>query len=140
MAFDRAIDNVVLQVGNAGDRSSNFDAIIQRGQPPAIRAAARTASNTESLRVNFGPRFQVIKRSDAVPRFNAGGRVTERVPPPHPFAIGAVMEALDFAELECVDDQADIALSREPRSVVLIGNLVSVTDAVLDHRSVTAEV
>src|SRR5438046_3148091 len=50
------------------------------------------------------------------------------------------MDTLDFAELQRIDDEADVAILREPRAVVLVGNLVSVTHAVLDDRAVAANV
>jgi len=40
MAFDGAIDDVIAQIGNAGDGGGDFDAIIQCGHPPAIGASA----------------------------------------------------------------------------------------------------
>ena len=35
-----AIDDVILQVGNAGNGSSDFDPVIEGRDPPAISAAA----------------------------------------------------------------------------------------------------
>ena len=36
------------------------------------------------------------------------------------------MEAGDLAELHCVDDEADVAVGREPHAVILEGGLVTV--------------
>ena len=51
-----------------------------------------------------------------------------------------MVDALDLAELQGVDDEADVAILSEPRAVMLIRNFVPVTHAVLDHWPVTANV
>ena len=40
MAFDCAVHNVILQIGDAGDRRGDSDAVVERRNRPAIRAAA----------------------------------------------------------------------------------------------------
>ena len=51
-----------------------------------------------------------------------------------------MVDALDFAELQRIDDQAGVTVLREPRAVMLVGDFVSVADAVLDDWSVAADV
>src|SRR6185503_1054942 len=74
------------------------------------------------------------------PRLDAGGSVAARVPPPESFAIGAVMQTKNFAELKRIDDETNVTVPREPRAVVLVSHLVAVTDAVRNHRAVAGEV
>ena len=140
MAFDRAIDDVVLQIGDAGDRRGHLDTVVERGNRPAIRAAAGPSRDAEAVGIHFRPRAKIVDRPDAVPGLDAGGRVTSRVPPPHAFFVSAVVKALDFAELQRIDNQADVTVLCEPPSVMLVGDFVSVADAVLNDRSVAADV
>jgi hypothetical protein len=51
-----------------------------------------------------------------------------------------VVQALEFAELDRIDDEADVPLTGEPRPVVLVVGLGAVADAVLLHVGVTADV
>jgi hypothetical protein len=51
-----------------------------------------------------------------------------------------VVQALDFAELERVDDEADVTIAGKPRAVVLIRHLVAVAHAVTDDGPVAAHV
>ena len=51
-----------------------------------------------------------------------------------------MVKALDFAELQRIDDQADVTVLCEPPSVMLVRDFVSVADAVLNDRSVAADV
>src|SRR5262245_512641 len=51
------------------------------------------------------------------------------MPPPAVFFISAVMDGGDFPQLQCIDDQADIAVPREPHAMPLGGRLVAVAPA-----------
>jgi hypothetical protein len=114
--------------------------VVERGNCPAIRAAAGPSRDAEAVGIHFRTRAKIVERPDAVPGLDAGGRVTARVPPPHGFFVSAVVNAWDFAELQRIDDQADVTVLREPHAVMLVGDFVSVADAVLDDRSVAADV
>ena len=50
------------------------------------------------------------------------------------------MDALDFAQLQCVNDETNIAIARKPNAVVLIMHFVAVAYAVLFHAPVTAHI
>src|SRR5690606_31957700 len=97
--LDHAVDDMVLQVGDAGDRHGGFDPFIEGGGPPAIRAAAAAPGDAEPLAVDLFARLQVVESPDAIPRFDAGRRVAARRPPPHPFAMQTMVKRLDLAEL-----------------------------------------
>src|SRR5213075_1552935 len=124
------IHDVVLQIGDTGNRRGHFDAVVESGRSPAIRAAAGPARDAETVGVHFRPRAKIVERPDAVPSLDARGCVPARVPPPQAFLVSAMVDALDFAELQRIDDQADVSVLREPGAVMLVRNLVSITDAV----------
>ena len=44
-AIDTAVDNIVLQSGNAGDRYGRFDSVVNRSDPPTICAAAAASGH-----------------------------------------------------------------------------------------------
>jgi len=67
-----------------------------------------------------GREQKVIERADAEPGFDAGWGVAARVPPPSALLMGAAMVALNFAQLQRVNEQADIAVAGEPGAVVLV--------------------
>ena len=140
MALDRAVHDMIFQIGDAGDRTGHLDALVERGNPPRIGAAAAAAGDTEARFVHLGPRFEVIQCANAIPCLRSGGTVPARVPPPHSFAIGAVVDALDFAQLDRVQHQADIAVTREPNAVPLIIDFVAVADAIAFYYRVAAPV
>src|ERR1041384_7561625 len=71
---------------------------------------------------------------------HAGGCISARVPPPHFFPIGAVMQAFNFAELKRVDDETNVAIPREPFGVMLIECFRAIADAVLLNIAVAADV
>src|SRR5205814_5796901 len=126
--------------GDAGDRDEAGRAVVQRGRPPGVRAAAGAAGHTDLGHVHFGPRLQVVEGADAVSRLDAGRRVPAADPPPPAEAVGAVVERLDLAELERVEDQAAVPFAGEPGRVVLIAGLGPVGDAVELDRAVPADV
>jgi len=138
--FDRAIDHVVLQVGDARDGNRHLDAIVQSRDPPAIGPASAAAGDPHSRAVDFGARLQVVERPDAVPGFDARRGVAAAEPPPAIVAVRAVMNAFDFAKLQGIDHQADIAVPREPGPVVLVMRLPTEVDAVFRHAGVAADV
>src|SRR5207244_9007537 len=91
--------------------------------------AAGNARHRQALRIHVGPAHQVVESPDAVPALDPCWRVTCRLPPPAAFAVGAVMDAGNLAELQCVDDEADVSVRGEPHAVVLEGGLVAVAAA-----------
>ena len=50
------------------------------------------------------------------------------------------MDALNFTQLQRVDNETDIAIAREPNTVMLVMNLVAETHAIFFHAPVTAHV
>ena len=140
MPLDDSVDNVVLQVGNSGDRRGDLDALVERSDPPTVRAAAAAAGNAEAVFVHDVKRRKVVECADAVPRLHTRRRVATGVPPPHAVAIGAVVDAFEFAELDRVNDEADIAVPGEPGAVMLVVCFVAIIDAVNLHATVPANV
>src|SRR5207245_1219647 len=74
----------------------------------------------------IGPAHQVVDGPDAVPAFDAGRRVSQRLPPPPALPVGAMVNAGYLAKLQRVDDEADVAIPRAPDSMVLKSGLVAV--------------
>ena len=140
MALDRAIDDVIVQRGDARGRHRHFDPLIERRDPPRVRAAAGASRDPDARRIDFRPRLQVVERANAIPRFHAGRRVPAGGPPPAAQAIRPVMFARDLAELDRVEDEADVAVPRKPDPVVLIGRLVADPHAILHPAPVPADV
>src|SRR5262249_23768531 len=87
--------------------------------------------------------FEIIQRTNAVPTLDAGGRVAARLPPPAVFddilafksvaaempvwgPIGAVVNAGNLAQLQRIDNEANVTVAREPNAVVLECRLVAV--------------
>ena len=52
----------------------------------------------------------------------------------------AVVQPLDFAKLQRVQNHAHVAIAREPRPMVLISHLVPVAHAIGNHRAMAAQV
>ena len=75
VAFDAAVDDLIDHVGDARRRCADFDAIIQRGDPPGISAAAAATGDAKARLVHLLAGFQVIERADAAPGLQPGGRV-----------------------------------------------------------------
>ncbi len=140
MSFDTAVDDVVVQVGNAGDGDGGFDAVVERRHVPAIGAATGAAGDADAVCIDFGPRDKVVDRADGVPRLNAGGRVAAGVPPPHVFAVRTVVDAFDLAELQRIDHEAHVAVTGEPCAVVLKLRFVAEADAVFLRGAMTADI
>ncbi len=97
MAFDTAVDDVVLKVGDSGNRYGDLDAVIESRYPPAICASPRAPGDANSAGVHFFTRLKVVQGADAVPRLDSSGRVAAAVPPPHFVPVRAVMNPFDFA-------------------------------------------
>ena len=140
VALDTAVDHVVGQVGDSGDRDSNADPFVQGSDPPTVSAPPGTARDSDSVSIDFRTRLQVIQCPDAVPRLDPRRRVTASVPPPVAIAVGAMVNSLDFSQLQCVDGQAGVPVSGEPATVVLVVCLAAVTDTVLFDVAVSADV
>src|SRR5512134_666177 len=80
------LDEMRAEVGNPGDWHRDTNAFIGRGEPPAIRAAARAARDADAGAIHLRPRIEVVERPDAVPQLHSSWTVAARVPPPHFFA------------------------------------------------------
>ena len=52
----------------------------------------------------------------------------------------AVVQPLNFAELQRIQDHAHVPIAGEPRTVMLVGDFVAIADTVRNHRPVTAEI
>src|SRR5262249_4985033 len=129
VAVDDLVGDVTLQVAHAADRHGHLDALVGGADPDRRRPAAGDAGDADAVRIDILAAHQIIDGADAVPALDAGGRVAERLPPPAALAVGAVVDAGDFAELQRVDDEADVAVVGEPEAVVLEGGLVAVAAA-----------
>ena len=140
MAFDAAVDNVVLKRGDACGGGCCRDALVQGCDPPGIGAAAAASGDADAGGVDLGPCFQVVEGADTVPSLDAGGRVTGCDPPPAAEVVGAVVFALDLAELERVENEAGVPVAGEPDPVVVVTGLVAKACAVLLHDGVPAHV
>ena len=140
VALDRAIHDMVFQIGDAGDRSRCLNAIIQRRDPPAVGSPSGTTGHPDSRGVYLGAGLQVIQSANAVPGLDPGGRVAARVPPPLALIVSAVVGPLQFAQLQRVQNQANITIPGEPRPMMLVSDLVAVTHPILDHGAMPAQV
>ena len=140
MPFNAPIGNVVLHRGDPRDRSGDLDALVERRDPEGVGPAAGASRDPEFRFVDLGTGLEVIEGADAVPRLDSGGGVAARVPPPAAELVGAVVFALDLAELEGVENETGVAVFRKPVAVVLVGRLVAVADPVDLHSAVTADV
>src|SRR5437899_5748795 len=65
MTFNGAVDDMIFEIGDPGDGASNFDALIQGGDPPRISAAATAAGDSESGFVHLRPGLEIIQRANA---------------------------------------------------------------------------
>src|SRR5262249_20956657 len=117
------------QVAHAADGHSTLDPLVGSGDPDRRGTAAGDAGDGDAVGVDVGTTHEIVDATDAVPALDAGRRVTERLPPPAAVAISAVVNARDLAELQRVDDQADVTVRGEPHAVILKGGLVAVPAA-----------
>ena len=135
VALDRAVDDVVAQIGDARHGHGDADALVERGGVPRVSAAAGAARHADARGVDLGTRLQVVDCAHAVPSLDAGRGIAARVPPVHAEPARAVVHALELAELDRIDREADVAVAREPRAVVLVAGLVAEAQLpVLNHR------
>src|SRR5690606_16055395 len=65
--FDTAVHDVIIQTGDAGDGDGGLDALVEGGDPPAVRTATGAAGDADPLGIDFGAALQVVDRADAVP-------------------------------------------------------------------------
>ena len=100
VSFHTIINNVILQVGDAGNGDCCSNAFIQGCNPPTVDSTATTPGNTDSIRVNFVSRFEVVNGANAIPRFDSGWRVAAAEPPPHVVAVSPMVDAFNFTELQ----------------------------------------
>src|SRR5207249_4644623 len=107
---------------------------------PRISAAAAAAGDADFRRIDFGAAAQIVDGANRIPRLDARRRIAARHPPPHLLAIQTVMNPLDFAELERVENDADVAVFGEPRAVMLIEGFVAVRNVVLLHLRMAADI
>ena len=105
---------------------------------PRVSAAAGMTGDAEAVRVHFRSRAKVIQRADAKPRLDARRRVAARISSPQTLVARAGVRALDFPREQGVEDEADIAVAREPRTIHLIRGLVAIADAVRDQPEMAA--
>src|SRR5205823_5198123 len=128
MVDDLVLD-VAFKIAHAADGDGAADAVIGSGDPDGGRPAAGDAGDADALGIDIGPTGEIVDGPDAVPAFDAGRRVAAGLPPPTAFAVGAVMDAGNFTQLQRVDDQADVAVGGEPHAVILEGGFVAVASA-----------
>ena len=140
MAFDAPIHNVVLKVGDTGNRDSDFDTVIDCREPPTIPTATGDTGHADAVLVNFFAHLEIIQCAYAVPCLDAGRCIAATIPPPHFVPIRSVMDTLYLATMHCVNDQAHIAMPRKPGGVVLVGSLVTIADTVFRADGVTTDV
>src|ERR1019366_7187509 len=110
VALDGAIYDLVPQIGNPRDGRRDFYPLVERRNGPGVGPAAGSARHADAVLVHFRARAQVIQRSDAKPRLDAGRGIATAVPPPLPVSVRAVMPALDFAQLQGVNHEANVAI------------------------------
>src|SRR5207244_6973980 len=128
MVDDLVLD-VAFQVAHAADGDGAADALVGRGDPDGGRPAAGDAGDADALGIDVGATDEIIDGADAVPALDAGRRIAAGLRPPSAFAIGAVVDAGDFTQLQRVDDEADVAVRGEPHAVVLEGGFVAIAAA-----------
>ena len=129
VAVDDPIRHIGEQVGHATDRRRRFHPFIHRRDPKRGRPAAADPGHADPLRVHLGTTGQIVDAPNAVPALDAGGSVAARKPPPAAFAIGAMMHAGDFAQLQGVQGQAKVSVPGKPDAVRLVGGLVPIASA-----------
>ncbi len=140
VSFDAAVDDMIGQVGDPGDRDGDLDPIVEGADPPAVGSATGSSGHTNPATVDFGSRLQVVQSPDAVPRLDSSRRIASSIPPPLAIAVGAVVDAFDLAQLQRVDRQAGVAIASEPGTVVLVVHLVAEADPILLDATVAADV
>ena len=140
VTFDAAVNDVILQVGDAGYGNRNLDAIVDGSNPPRVGSSAASSGDSKPLPIDLAASLEIVQRADTVPSLDAGRCVASVVPPPHPFTIGTMVDAFDLAELNRVDRQANVAVPREPSPVVLVVGFVSEADPILFDATVTADI
>src|SRR5436305_2232499 len=67
MAFDRAIDDVIFEIGDSSDGTGRPNAVIERGDQPRVRATAASARHAETSFVHLRPGFEIVQRANAIP-------------------------------------------------------------------------
>ena len=81
--------------------------------PPEIPVTPIRAGSTS------GRLVEVVDRPEPVPALDARGSVPGCLPPPTAITVRAVMRARQLAELQGVDDQADVSVPGIPHPVLL---------------------
>src|SRR5262249_39741852 len=114
---------------HAADRHGHLDALVGGRDPDRRGAAAGDAGDADALGVNVLATYEIVNGANTVPALDAGRRVAGGLPPPAAQVVGAVVLAGHLAELERVDDEADVAVVGEPQPVVLKRRLVAVAAA-----------
>ena len=140
MAFDAAVHNMVLKVGNACNRHSGLDTVIECGYPPAVCAAAGAPGYAHAAYVHLLASLEIIQGTHAVPGLNTCGRIAATIPPPHFVPVRAVMNSFDLTQLEGIDSKADIAVPCEPGCMMLIADFISVADIIFLNGPVTTNI
>ena len=122
--------DVRFQVGHAADRDGDLHPLVGGRDPERRRAAAADAGDGDPLGVDVGRLDEVVDAADAVPALrrrpacSRGECHHQRLE-----VVGAVVHGGDLAQLQRIDDQADVAVPGEPDAVRLVGHLVAVAAA-----------
>ena len=106
-------------------RNRHRHPLVHGGGEPGGGSAARYPGHPDPPRVDLRARLQIIDRPHGVPHLDARRSVAERQPVPDVQVVDAVMDPRDLAELERIEDQADVAVGGEPGRAVLIVRLRS---------------
>ncbi len=126
VSVDDAIGDIGRQIGHAADGDRDLRALVGRRDPERGGSPAADAGHGEALRVHVRAAEQVIDTADSVEALDTGRRVTSRMPPPAALAVRAMVNGRNFAQLQSVEDQTDIAVPGEPQAMRLVGGLVAI--------------
>ena len=117
MPIDHTIGYIRLQIGHSANRHCHFHPFVGGGNPERGRTPTTDPGHGNSIRVDVAAADQIIDSSDAVPALNACRGVAPRMPPPAIAIIGSMVHRCDLAQLQCIDDQTDVAMPRQPDPV-----------------------
>ena len=126
VAIHDFLAHILFQVTHPTDGHCDFHSLIRRRDPERRRATARNAGHREPVRIDLRPALQIIERANAVPALDARGRKSARLPPPPIVTVSPMVNACDFAELQRVNDQANVSVRGKPHPVMLESRLVAV--------------
>src|SRR5262249_7480129 len=110
MPVANLVADVAKQIAHAAYRDADFDSFVSSRDPECRGATAADTRHGDLVGVDVRAADQVIDRSNAVPAFDSCRCISDRLPPPAIFPVSAMMNPCDFAELQSIDDEADIAV------------------------------